>query len=527
MTGEMASPDGLPGIGGHRYEGYSLETKYGWLQQGQGAAAVTEGADFLAELAGDFAESERTIRTVLGRLGVSWQGAAAEQAAAALGAVADWARGGAASSAGGSATIGEYGESFARLRSKVAEPPALTQGSRPATVLDGLLDAVSPDFGAVSGLQTDYRRRLAEYQRLDRAANDALYAHEAQTRAAVRAFPIPDAPPAVATITVATGTLTGQGPIPRHPGAVPPGVPGQRGPDQGADPAADWPAPTQPAPTQPAATQSPGTQSPGAQSPSTVPAAGGVARAGGAVPDPGLLGGGHGAPLGVDPGGVLPGGFPGFPGFPGFAGDPGGRYSDRWTRPAPPGGSGPGDPDDWPRHRPSGNPGGYGGDYGGGLRPRGVPGFAGPGGELPGGLSGAGPAAGGLAGGGSASGGQAGGGLAGPARPSQPGAGQGGVGQGGVGQGGVDFDLPDGGRAADAGRGGGQPGQIGQHSQQSQQGQRGPGGRVGDLGRGDYGRDGARVRHGSGLLPSDEPFAVDCDDVPAVLGLPERDEQRW
>src|ERR1700761_9034873 len=98
----MVTSDGLPGIGGHRYEGYSLETKYGWLQRGQGADAVTDGADFLAKLAGDFAESERTIRTALGRLGVSWHGVAAEQAAAALGAAADWARGGAVSSAGGS-----------------------------------------------------------------------------------------------------------------------------------------------------------------------------------------------------------------------------------------------------------------------------------------------------------------------------------------------------------------------------------------------------------------------------------------
>jgi hypothetical protein len=483
MTGGAASSDGLPGIGGHRYEGYSLETKYGWLQQGQGAAAVTEGADFLAELAGAFAESERTIRTALGRLGVSWHGTAAEQAATALGAVADWARGSAVSSAGGSATIGEYGESFARLRSRVAEPPARTQGSRPASVLDGLFDAVSPDFGAVTGLQTDYRRRLAEYQRLDRAANDALYAHEAQSRAAVRAFPIPQAPPSVAPITTAisTATLTGRGPIQHHPGAVPPGVPGKGVPDQGGDPTVDVSAPTQPAAAQSQGAQSQGAQPLSTQSPGTVPAAGGVARAGGAVPDPGLLGG-HGAPPGVDPGGVLPGAFPG------FAGDPGARQPERWSRPATPGASGRGEPGvgeqgDWSRQRPGGYSGGYGGDYGGGLRPRGVPGFAGPGGELPGGPAG---------------GGSAGGGVPGPARPSQLGVGQLGVGQpgagqGGVGQGGVDFDLPDGGRGSEVGRGRGQ----------------------------------GRTRPGSGFLPSDEPFAVDCDDVPAVLGLPEGDEQRW
>jgi hypothetical protein len=509
----VVTPDGLPGIGGHRYEGYSLETKYGWLQQGQGAAAVTGGADFLAKLAGDFAESERTITTALGRLGVSWSGTAAEQATAALGAVADWARGTAASSAGASATVGEYGESFARLRSRVAEPPSLTRGSRPGAVLGGLLDAVSPDFGAVSGLQSDYRLRLAEYQRLDRAANDALYAHEAQTRAAVRAFPIPGVPP-VAVITVGTGTVTGDGPIPRHPGT---GVPDQRGPDQGTVEVS--------APTQPAGAQSPAAES---QSPTTVPAAGGVARAGGAVPDPGLPGGNQGSP-GVDPGGVLPGGFAG------VGGDVGGRYPDRWNRPVSGGGSGSAAGDDWSERRHGGGYGGggyggggyggggygggrgryagYGGDYGGGLRPRGVPGFAGPGGELPGaGAAAGGSASGGAAGGASVGGGAAGGGAAGPARAGQPGAapppgaGQGGLGQGGLGQGGVDFDLPDGGRA-------------GQH------------GRGGELGRAGHGRGEGRAegrgRPGSAFPPSDEPFAVDCDDVPAVLGLPERDEQRW
>ena len=494
----MVTSDGLPGIGGHRYEGYSLETKYGWLQRGQGADAVTDGADFLAKLAGDFAESERTIRTALGRLGVSWHGVAAEQAAAALGAAADWARGGAVSSAGGSSSIGEYGESFARLRSRVAEPPAPARSSRPGAVLGGPPDAVSPDFGAVSGLRSDYRRDLAEYQRLDRAANDALYAHEAQVRAAVRAFPIPDLPPAVATITVATGTLTGHGPSRHHPGEAPPGVPGsaggpgQRGPGHGAGPTVDVSAPTQPADAQPGAQSD-------AQSPATVPAAGGVARAGGAVPDPGVLGGGQGVAPGVDPGGVLPGGVPAG-GFAGVAGEPGGRHPDRWPRPGSPGGQGAGGFDDRADRRPGGSgaaqgtySGGYGRDYGG-LRPRGVPGFAGPNGELPG----SGGVGGGSAGGGPTSSGPTGSGLGGggPARPGQWGAGQSGAGQGGTGPGGVDFDPPAAGRGSEAPRG-------------------------------SSGRDERRTRQGSGFLASDEPFAVHCDDVPPVLGLPDSDEHRW
>jgi hypothetical protein len=92
----------------------------------------------------------------------------------------------------------------------------------------------------------------------------------------------------------------------------------------------------------------------------------------------------------------------------------------------------------------------------------------------------------------------------------------------------VDFDLPDGGRGAEATRGAGhrgpadRPGRYGQPGPHDQHDQHDQHDRAAD-----FGRDERRTRRGSGFLASDEPFAVHCDDVPPVLGLPDTDEHRW
>jgi len=186
----MATPDGLPSISRHRYEGYSLETKYGWMQQGGGSAEVTGAADFLTRLARDFADSEQAVRVALGELGVRWEGTAAASASAALAEVADWARASAENSTAGGSAIDDYADSFARLKPRIPRPPE--DDAPPVGVAGGMAGSIGADFHALTGLGSDHRERLARRQRLDRAANDALYAHEANARAAVRAFPVPE-----------------------------------------------------------------------------------------------------------------------------------------------------------------------------------------------------------------------------------------------------------------------------------------------------------------------------------------------
>ncbi|MDT7655797.1 MAG: hypothetical protein QOF38_512, partial [Pseudonocardiales bacterium] len=222
----MSTPEGLPSISGHRYEGYPLEQKYGWMQHGRGPEAVTGGTDLLRVLAKAYADSERAIRTELGQLGVNWEGTAAEAVAAALSRLADRAQDGAATSAAGGCGISAYGDSFAQLKSKIPAPVEAGETSIWGSAADSLGGARAGDLSAVTGLQSDYRGRLAEYRRLDRAANDALYAHEANSRAALEAFPIPDDPRVATTLAAATSTLssdassgTGSGTGPGRAGA--------------------------------------------------------------------------------------------------------------------------------------------------------------------------------------------------------------------------------------------------------------------------------------------------------------------
>jgi hypothetical protein len=202
----MSTPEGLPSISGHRYEGYPLEQKYGWMQHGRGPEAVAGGTDLLRVLAKAYADSERAIRTELGQLGVNWEGTAAEAVAAALSRLADGAQDGAATSAAGGCGISAYGDSFAQLKSKIPAP--VEAGETSIWGSDSLGGARAGDLSAVTGLQSDYRGRLAEYRRLDRAANDALYAHEANSRAALETFPIPDDPRVATTLAAATSTLS-------------------------------------------------------------------------------------------------------------------------------------------------------------------------------------------------------------------------------------------------------------------------------------------------------------------------------
>ena len=209
----MSREDGSAGVGEHRYEGYSLEIKHGWMQGGPGAEAVTDARDLLDDLAAGFAESERTVRAALAGLGVSWDGGAADSAAAALAAVADQARAAGQGSAEGGARIREYGDSFARTRPRIAEPP-----SGGAT-----FDAPTSDLAAITGLQSDHRAGLAEYHRLDRQANDALYAHEAAGRAAVVAFPSPTTALAAGGMARAGGAIPDPGPVGVTPAGVDPG----------------------------------------------------------------------------------------------------------------------------------------------------------------------------------------------------------------------------------------------------------------------------------------------------------------
>lgn len=176
-------------IGRYRYEGFSLDEKSDWMRQGQGPAAINGGLACLKALAGDYAATERALRDALGGLGADWRGPAADAAADALRTAADRARDGQHAAEAGADGLQRYGESFAGLRSRIATPTN-TPGDQEG---DQVGPAVAP--------QLDTRKASLEHQRLDRAANDALYAHESTSRDAVGTFPTSDAAPPPASPT--------------------------------------------------------------------------------------------------------------------------------------------------------------------------------------------------------------------------------------------------------------------------------------------------------------------------------------
>jgi hypothetical protein len=204
----------LPGIESTRFEGFSLSTKFGWMQTGVGAAAVDSGHAYLDAMARTYAESDSHLRTQLGRLGVTWTGQAAEAASGGISRLADYARAAGETSTDGTARLGDYGRSFADMKPHIQyyDPGRNSTGGR-------LLDGLMGDAAGWLDIQSDYRRRLQVQRQYDQRANDALYAHQSATQRLLADFPAGDPAP-----TVSTGADA-----PSHTSAAGAGVPGPGG----------------------------------------------------------------------------------------------------------------------------------------------------------------------------------------------------------------------------------------------------------------------------------------------------------
>lgn len=238
MAGNASGADGAGGadgaragpIGRYRYEGFSLEEKSDWMRHGQGTGAVNPGLDCLTALASDYSTSERALRDALGALGAGWHGAAADSAATALRAAADKAGAGHRAAVDGGTSLAGYRESFANLRPKIAAP--LDAGElHPTPGGDGGDDLVS-----AAGALSDDRKRLVEHQLRDRAANDALYAHEANTRAALDGFPVAGVAPSAGTARPPTVVRPDTPPAGAGPAAADPPEPRDDGDAPGVEP---------------------------------------------------------------------------------------------------------------------------------------------------------------------------------------------------------------------------------------------------------------------------------------------------
>lgn len=279
----------------YRWEGFQLADKYRWVHQQPGAGAVRVGMQILERLAGMYGESETTLGRRLAKLKVDWLGGAADSASGALTNLASWTRHGQSSGRTGGGRVDRYGRSFDEMAPKVPPPVEVGENSFWGSALDGMVDAINwgaSDAAKAASPQSDYRKRLLDQAHRDKIANDALYAHQANTIAEVAGFPQTAPPPTVlasvgehgpepgstpgspgtnSAYAPPAGNPPGGGPIsPMGPGGPPGGGPATPPPGLPTG-RQDGPRVTNPRPSPPARPNGPGSRRTMPPAPGAVP----------------------------------------------------------------------------------------------------------------------------------------------------------------------------------------------------------------------------------------------------------------
>ncbi|MGW0517419.1 hypothetical protein [Crossiella sp. NPDC003009] len=315
-----------PRIRHNRFEGYPLEEKYRWMQEGAGSGAVREPADALRAMHVAAEECRERVARALTDLGLDWHGAAATAMFDAARPSLHWAMTALKAAETNLAGVSAHGVDFAETKPKIESAEQVRQPGFADTVFNPV---------ALIEIQQDMHAQLAANKARDDAANRALYAFEAAARVQAESVPtLPDPP----RIAVETTPLTPPPPGDRDRREPPPVDPPARDPgrtrppetplDQPASPGRPpGPATTEPTTTEPAAHPDPAHPGPGH---STGPEDGTRAQAGptGLRPDlpiPGSPGTGFGGLGGGGSGGGLGGHGPGGgPGSGGLAAGSGG-----------------------------------------------------------------------------------------------------------------------------------------------------------------------------------------------------------
>ncbi|MBA2322796.1 MAG: hypothetical protein H0V92_01830, partial [Pseudonocardiales bacterium] len=177
-----------------------LGVKVGWMQTGPGPGPGIEFGQALTELANRYEQSDGVVGKsfMAQRAGSQWQGRAAGAADGAVSrAAAAIAVAGRTGKSGGVGSE-RYGDSFGQAKRAVHVPEKLAgsidsadpvgSNSTMGEFADGVGDGLNDAFGSTFGIQSDFRARKQAYDEANRAAVEALKAHEARTRAALTTF---------------------------------------------------------------------------------------------------------------------------------------------------------------------------------------------------------------------------------------------------------------------------------------------------------------------------------------------------
>lgn len=191
------------GINHHRYEGFPLVHKITWLQEGTGSTAIATLHQGMANIGGKFADSDQELRRQLEPLGIAWQGRAASEAGAAVGASAVRAQAHSDAGRAAGSSVDGYGTSFGEMSRHVGASGrdlAVMDVQRAMSMSSGvpflLLGPIGSPF-AIMAAQADHREAVEQVRTIDAKANAALYVHEDTSRQALDRFPVAgNAPPA-------------------------------------------------------------------------------------------------------------------------------------------------------------------------------------------------------------------------------------------------------------------------------------------------------------------------------------------
>ncbi|MCK2239552.1 MULTISPECIES: hypothetical protein [unclassified Crossiella] len=236
-----------PRIRHNRFEGYPLEVKYDWMQQGAGSGAVHPPADALRAVHEAAEQCRDRVARALADLGLDWYGAAASALFDAARPSLEWAMGAMTAAQTNLAGVAAHGVDFAETKPKIESAQPVRQ--------PGLADGAAAAFNplALLQIQQDMHEQLAANKARDDAANRALYAFETAARAQAESAPALPDPPRIAVEAVHTGP--------------PPTPPGGRDRDRGRrePPVVGPPArgTEDPARTQPPTAADPGPVDPG------------------------------------------------------------------------------------------------------------------------------------------------------------------------------------------------------------------------------------------------------------------------
>jgi len=190
---------------------YSLRGKYQMMHEGPGSEAVAPAARTLGVLAPEFGASSDKIQAALRGTGVEWQGQAATAFSATMRQAALWAQRSSQASKAGADQVQGYGSSYDTTRNKIPSPVEIGENSFLGQLADETGGALKDSFGSTFGVQSDYAKRVAAHRAADELANQALVQHENLTRQAVASFPESEPTPPITNPAASATSVGGHG----------------------------------------------------------------------------------------------------------------------------------------------------------------------------------------------------------------------------------------------------------------------------------------------------------------------------